>query len=215
MVESDATDESQAATRDEIMAAARQALERHGVNDLTTHNIADEWGKSQSLLHYYYDTKEDLLVAFIDHLRAQSEESYRARASDPPLDRVRWFLDHHLDDATADERRAFSTALLELHSKASHNERYREALDGYEADAREFVATAIRDGTEAGTFADVDAEEVATVLLSAHDGGLLRARVLGRAADASVVRAGLETYIESVLLTESGRVEAGADAGEE
>lgn len=200
--------------RAEIMAATRQALAKHGVTDLTTHRIADEWGKSQSLLHYYYDTKEELLVSFVEHLRAQSNEAYQSHASEPPLDRLWWFLTRDLRETVTDDQRAFSTALLELHSKAPHNENYREALSGYEDDAREFLTTAIRDGIEEGTFREVDPAEVAMVLLSAHDGGILRTSVLGRTDDASTVRAGLETYVRSVLLSDPARFDD-LDRGDE
>lgn len=194
---------SKGSTRAEIMAATRRALANHGVTDLTTHKIADEWGKSQSLLHYYFDTKEDLLVSFIEHLRAESKAAYREQASDPPLDRLWWFLDRDLHGEVTADQRAFSTALLELHSKAAHNENYREALNRYEDDAREFLETTIRDGIKAGTFRDVDPKETAVVLLSAHDGGILRACILGRTDDATAARTGLETVVRSVLLIEN------------
>jgi len=46
-------------------------------------DIADECSKSKSLLHYHYDTKEDLLVAFLDHVISDSERRIAAHADDP------------------------------------------------------------------------------------------------------------------------------------
>ena len=67
-------------TREAVMAATHRALCTHGFADLTTQRIADEWGKSKAALHYHYDTKEELLRTFLDHLLAKFE-SQIGRAS--------------------------------------------------------------------------------------------------------------------------------------
>lgn len=197
----------QESTQAEIMAATQRAIAKHGITDLSTQKIADEWGRSQPLLHYYYETKEELIVAYIDHLRASSNEAYEARASQTPLNRVWWMTQRDFDPADIDDQTSVSTALLELHAKAPHSEPYREALNRYEDDAREFLVTALQDGIERGTFREVDPEETATFLLSVLDGENLRTRMLGRSSDATTIRAGLEAYVRSNLLTETGRSE--------
>lgn len=210
-------------TEADLMAATGRALARHGVADVTTQKIADEWGRSQSLLHYYHDTKADLIVAYIDHLRERWSREYGAEVDESPLDRLRWLFDREFDegseggdggesgesdesdedcDANGNGERSVSTVLFELHAQAPHDERYRAALDGLEADAREFVEASIREGIEAGAFRDVDVEAVATLLLSAHDGGILRAAALGRSDDWNHLRDGVEDYLDAVLLAD-------------
>jgi AcrR family transcriptional regulator len=192
-------------TERELLRATGTALAEHGVAGVTTQKIADEWGRSQSLVHYYYDTKEDLVVAYIEFLRANQRERYAARAEDPPLDRIEWLV--LTDLAPEDDVANTVNVLYDLHAEAPHNDRYRAALDGFEADAREFVETAIRDGADAGTFRDVDPTVVTAFLLSASDGARLRTVSLRRTGDAAAFRAGAERYVADMLLTADARAD--------
>lgn len=53
---------------EDIMGATFRALCEHGYADLTMRDIAEESDRSKAALHYHYDDKEGLLVAFLDHL---------------------------------------------------------------------------------------------------------------------------------------------------
>ncbi|PSQ42055.1 TetR family transcriptional regulator, partial [Halobacteriales archaeon QS_9_68_42] len=52
-------------TRERITNATYRALCDHGYAALTMQDIADECDCSKSLLHYHFDTKEDLLVELL------------------------------------------------------------------------------------------------------------------------------------------------------
>ena len=82
----------QPSASDEIMDGVYSALRAHGYADLTMQDIADECSKSKSLLHYHYDTKEGLLVAFLDHVITDSEARIAAHATEPPAERLAGFI---------------------------------------------------------------------------------------------------------------------------
>lgn len=201
----DQVTENRTDTERELLDATGAALAEHGVAGVTTQKIADEWGRSQSLVHYYYDTKADLVVAYIEFLRATQRERYAARADDSPLARIEWLV--LTDLAPNDDVANTVNVLYDLHAEAPHNDRYRAALDGFEVDAREFVETAVREGIEAGRFRDVDPAVVTAFLLSASDGARLRTVSLGRTADAAAFRAGAEQYVADMLLTADARAD--------
>lgn len=209
---SSSDDESERTVEDEIMAATGRALRRYGLTDLTTQKIANEWGKSQSLLHYYFETKAELLVSFIESIRAESQHAYEEHADDPPLERIRWFLNRDLNSAIDADHRERSAGLFELHTQAAQKAAYRDELNKHEDDAREFIETAIRDGIEEGTFRDVDTKEVALLVLSIHDGVMLRARALRRDDDVPTARRGIETYVLSELLVDDAALDENPDA---
>ena len=50
--------------QEEIMSATYEALCEHGYAALTVERIASELGKSTAAIHYHYETKDELLVAF-------------------------------------------------------------------------------------------------------------------------------------------------------
>ena len=158
----------------EIMDGVYSALRAHGYADLTMQDIADECSKSKSLLHYHYDTKEDLLVAFLDHIVSDSEDRIAARADDPPVDRLVQFVGWFVFAPDEADREAFHIALLELRTQGPFNERIREQLARSDRLLRGTVADILTEGIEAGVFRDVDVEETAALLVATLDGARTR-----------------------------------------
>ena len=54
-------------TKERIVEAAYRTLVRRGYHDTAMKDIAAEAGVAPGLAHYYFETKEDLLVAAIEH----------------------------------------------------------------------------------------------------------------------------------------------------
>jgi len=71
-------------TRVRIIKGAREALEDGGMEALTTRRIAASAGVKLATLHYYFDSKESLLLAVLEDLIADMDSAYRADVSLPP-----------------------------------------------------------------------------------------------------------------------------------
>ncbi|EMA67711.1 TetR family transcriptional regulator [Halorubrum aidingense JCM 13560] len=164
----------QPSAADEIMDGVYRALRAHGFADVTMQDIADECSKSKSLLHYHYDTKEDLLVAFLDHVITDSEARIDAHADDPPTERLAQFVGWFVFEADAVDREAFHIALLELRTQGPFNERIRDQLARSDRLLRGTVADILEAGIEQGVFRDVDVEETAALLVATLDGARTR-----------------------------------------
>src|SRR5438309_3942861 len=54
-------------TKDRIVDAAYRTLVKHGYHETSMKDIAAEAGVAPGLAHYYFETKEDLLVAAIEY----------------------------------------------------------------------------------------------------------------------------------------------------
>ncbi len=65
-------------TRVRIIKGAREALEDGGMEALTTRRIAASAGVKLATLHYYFDSKESLLLAVLEDLIADMDSAYRA-----------------------------------------------------------------------------------------------------------------------------------------
>src|SRR5438874_13813198 len=57
-------------TGDQILAAARTVLHRDGVARLSTRAVAAEAGVNLSLIHYYFRSREGLLLALLERMDA-------------------------------------------------------------------------------------------------------------------------------------------------
>lgn len=71
-------------TRVRIIKGAREALEEGGMEALTTRRIAASAGVKLATLHYYFDSKESLLLAVLEDLIAEMDLAYRADVALPP-----------------------------------------------------------------------------------------------------------------------------------
>jgi AcrR family transcriptional regulator len=191
-------------TRDRIMEATYRALCECGYASLTMQDIADECDCSKSLLHYHFDTKEDLLVALLAHLIEKFEERVSPSDEDPReqlVDLVEIFC--FGDDRTRADHRAFHTALLELRAQAPHSDAFRGQLAENDAQVHATVTAVIERGIESGTFREVDARRTAAHILAAIQGARIRWVTLGDDESIEAVRDALvEDLIDGWLVVE-------------
>ncbi|WP_135365635.1 TetR/AcrR family transcriptional regulator [Halosimplex halophilum] len=193
-------------TPEAIMGATYRALCEHGYADLTMQDIADQSDKSKASLHYHYDTKEELLLAFLDHLYDAFTDDVGETDGDDAVARLVTFVDELLcpaeradeprggsapddaddtDDGT-DEFEEFQTALLEIKAQGPYVESYREQLERVDAFVRGRVRDIVADGIEQGTVrADVDPDDTAAFVATLVDGVNTRRVALGE-TDGSV-----------------------------
>ncbi|MFB6112027.1 MAG: TetR/AcrR family transcriptional regulator [Halobacteriaceae archaeon] len=196
----DSTDEE---THDAVMDAVRDALCNHGPTDLTMQDIAAEADRSSAALHYHYDTKQDLLIAFLRHLRTHVEEQLASLDSHPPRERLDLLMDHLLVEAPEPEEERLFTALAALRTQAPYVAPYREEMVRTEETLRQFVTSAIRDGNEAGAF-DCEAPEQTARLLLAAMRGARSNRVLLDDEGEAVVRGAIESHVIDAMTDDDG-----------
>ncbi|MFB6121632.1 MAG: TetR/AcrR family transcriptional regulator [Halobacteriaceae archaeon] len=183
---------------DEILGATYRALCKHGHADLTMQRIADESSLSTAAFHYHFDTKADLLDAFLEHLIDQFEDDLACESSDPGV-RLRAFLDAVFDPAAsaADRDSDFPVALYEIKARSPYQQTYRARLVEMDRRMHEVLASAVRDGVEAGRFDEADPDEVARFVVTLINGAHSRQVALGE--DPETTRALVEDYLERRL----------------
>jgi len=164
---------------EEIMDGVYEALCSHGYADLTMQDIADECGKSTSLLHYHYDTKADLLVAFLDHILTDYEERVENRPDRSPVEQLCAFIAWFVFGPDDEQRESFHLALLEMRSRGPFDERIREQLDRSDRLLRSTVAESLQAGVEEGVFDPVDIDRTAAMIVATLDGARTRQITLG------------------------------------
>ncbi|MDX1744649.1 MAG: TetR/AcrR family transcriptional regulator [Halobacteriales archaeon] len=187
---------------DEIMAATYRTLCAHGYADLTMQDIADQTDKSKALLHYHYDSKRDLLLAFLDHLFDAFTERVRNPPGETPADRLRTFVDRVLSppEPDADAREAFGTAMLELKAQAPYDDAVRERMLDFDAFLHETVRNLLQDGLDNETFRPIDPDDTARFIVTAIEGAWTKHVAVDQ--DLACTRRMLRTYVDTHLLRE-------------
>jgi AcrR family transcriptional regulator len=187
-------------TRDAIMRATYRALCEHGYADLSMQDIADEFDKSRSLLHYHYDTREELLLAFVDNLVGWIGDRIEERDATDPRARLLAYVDQFMLEPGDAEHRNFLVALFELRMQAVHNERFREKLAAHYRSNVEVAAAIIEEGVEAGVFRPVDPYGTAETVYMAIEGARMYQVVLGAEGAAQRMQDALRRYVVADLV---------------
>ncbi|RLM53974.1 TetR family transcriptional regulator [Halobellus sp. Atlit-31R] len=190
-------------TATEILHATHSALCKHGYADVTLQDIADETDHCKASIHYHYDGKHDLLVAYLDHLYEQFEDRIADPSGETPAERLRALVDALV--AERSDAPAFQTALLEIKAQSPYDEAFRERLrrfdDAFAAAVRDVVAEGVADGTFGD---DVDPDAVASFLTTYVNGAQTRHVAVGHSLEDSSAAVG--AYIREALC-------AGREAG--
>jgi len=159
----------EAARREEVLNATWELIAELGPGRVRITDIAERVGSSTGTIHYYFDTKEDVLdAAFrfaVADSRRRSEEALAGHTD--PWARLVALLEAHMP--RGDMKKEW-LIWLQLWAEASVRPRLR-SLDqedyGLWIDRVEEI---VRDGQERGVFRQIAAREFATRLLTMMDG---------------------------------------------
>ena len=184
--------------KEEIMEATYRVLCEYGYADLTIKRIADEYGKSTAAVHYYYDTKDELLAAFLDYLLTRFVDTIQDIETTDPKQRLEKLLDKLLVKPQADAD--LSMALLEMRSQAPYKEEFRERFQQNDEYIRYTVKAVINHGIDEGVFTDVDAESVTHSLAIIVDGARTRAVILNDPRELQAGRKTAGDFVDNLLL---------------
>jgi AcrR family transcriptional regulator len=202
--------------REAVLRATYRALCAHGYANLTMQDIADEADLSKAALHYHYDTKRDLLTAFLDSLASWHEGRLEELSGDDAAERLRSLFDECLstaadesdaratadaddtDDSGEADYPAFHTAMLEVKAQAPYEEAYRERLTVLDEVLCDRVRALVEAGIDEGTFRPVDPEAAATFVVDVLVGAHTRNVAVGHSLDET--EAVLDAYVDDHLL---------------
>jgi len=182
-------------TKSEIIDATNQVLCKYGYAGLTMQKIADESSLTTAAIHYHFDTKEELLNAFLDDLIERFTSKLASEATDP-RERLTAFLDAVFTSPNPDAD-GFPVAIMELKSQAPFQTLFRERFLDLDDMVRETVVDIVTDGIDEGHFDETDPSEVAGLVTTTINGAHARKVALGEPLDETrhVLEHTLELYL--------------------
>lgn len=163
--------------RQQILEAAVEVIVERGVCKARIADVAERGGTSAPLVLYYFETKDKLLteaLAFAEdkfYLAIFAEMTKFDTAKEKLVRLIELTCGH---ESTAELLREDLALWTELWSRALRDEaagRKRAALDRR---WRQTIADVVREGQEAGEFADVDVDHFSMLLASLLDGVVLQ-----------------------------------------
>jgi TetR/AcrR family transcriptional repressor of bet genes len=194
--------------RSQIVRAAAAVLGRQGYAETSLKDVAREAGVAPGLLHYYFESKEELLLEVVTVTERQMVANWKAvvEAVDDPLERIVTGLDHA--EARCAEQPEFFRLLLDLYTVSLSSPALRtrcarlraHLIDEIEIELRQVLG-------RLPAYSLVTPRELAGAVLSAIDGIALSSLVVEQAT-AAPFRA-LKVLLLSLVVT--AYVTAGQD----
>jgi AcrR family transcriptional regulator len=158
-----------------IIDAMRSAVGTRGVAGSTFDHVAREAGVSRGLLHYYFGTKERLLVEVVRRdcdIRMAILDQAFAEARD--AEDLIGAMVRSLEDMVTNDP-GFIALIFELFTSSRHNEELAPEMSELMRRTREHVTTLLEAKAAEGTIVlAAPADAIATVLFSLADGLALR-----------------------------------------
>jgi AcrR family transcriptional regulator len=154
---------------EEILEAACRAIVERGFASTRVADVAEAAGTSTGTIHYYFDSREEVLV---EALRCASERLFarlRAPAEATPLERLARLLELSIPHGEPIERRDEYVLWLETWAVVLHDPERMAALEDLSRQWREFFVEVVHAGSVDGSFHPVSAH-VAERLVALVDG---------------------------------------------
>ena len=159
----------EAERREDVLNATWELITEVGYRRVRIADIAARTGTSTGIIHYYFETKEDVLdAAFrfaVDDAHRRSEEALAG--IDDPWKRLNALLDAHFP---VGEGKKEWLIWLQLWNEAAVRPRLRALNEVYYGRWIDLVEGIVRDGQQRGVFRSVEPRAFAVRLLTMMDG---------------------------------------------
>ncbi|WP_424533180.1 TetR/AcrR family transcriptional regulator [Sphaerisporangium viridialbum] len=185
--------------REQILLAACQVMAEVGLRSLRVGDVARRAGTSHGTVHYYFDTKRELVLSAFDFNFRRSLARRRPilDAAGDPLSRLRAFVDSYLPGDDPETVLAWRV-WIELWNEALREPDLRELNERVYGEWRRLVAAILLDGQQRGQFRGGDAVDTANLLISMIDGLAIQVLLGSRDMTGDRMRATCETFLRGL-----------------
>lgn len=182
-------------THDALMQATYRTLAAEGYDALSLRAVADRADRSRGLVHYHFDSKQDLVLSLLDYLLDRLEGDVESSVWSDPEAAMRSVLERVGYGPTDGDAGAYYRAIFALRGQAPFDPAIRERLTRNYRTLIDRLAAIVEAGIDEGTFRDVDPQATAAFLVVTVDG----ARTTELALDVEGTRDQIFGVLEAVV----------------
>jgi AcrR family transcriptional regulator len=191
--------------RQQILQATWHVIAVSGFRSLRVSDVAKRAGVSSGMIHYYFDSKRDLLKAAFERYYAYSMQrrQWIMETGKGPLELLKLIVDSYVpvDDETLEGWHVWS----ELWVEGLQEPDLQELNEDFYGQWRRQVAGIISDGQDAGVIREGSAIELANMLIAMIDGLAIQVLLGSRSMTAERMRTTCTAFIDEMLATPAAR----------
>ena len=191
----------EAERREQILSATRSVVAEKGFKAMRVADVAQRSGISSGTIHYYFDTKRDLMQAAFEW-NFENSEALRASLLDgiaDPAERLRKLIASYLpsDDVLVESWHLW----ISLWVEAIHDPDLQELNEKVYGEWRRGMAAIIRDGQAQGRFVDGEPVRLANGLISMVDGLAIQFMMGSRSMTLARMRETCDAVVGLIVLS--------------
>lgn len=189
----------EAERREQILEAACVIIAKRGLGDLRVAEVATEAGVSSGTVHYYFDTKKDLVNAAFEYNFANSLERRRwmRESTGDPLNLLREIIDSYLPNR-GKSLRAWRV-WAELWAEGMRDPALRQVNETLYGQWRDLVTETIAAAQRDGSVREGDPEQLANMLIGMVDGLAMQVLLHAKAMPKAEMRGICANFIDQLL----------------
>jgi AcrR family transcriptional regulator len=159
-------------TEEMIMEATVWVLAEEGYPGLTLRKVAERAGKNRGLVHYYFESKDDLLRSLLDHIHEGMQRLIGISEEDSPLEQLWTALNFFAYGPEGFDEHGwhYYLAISQLQALAAYDSELRKQFTRNHQYRIDLLAGIIKEGIRDETFHPADPEATAIFLIAAIEG---------------------------------------------
>ena len=184
--------------RELILNAAQDCLRDRGLKGLNIRDVAKTAGVSLGSVHYYFSSKEEILVEiFRQFVLRVSEATLSATPDANPREVLIHLLDGYFEELSRDP--ATCQGFIDLWDFVPRNEDLLQLIENYYRSSAEFLTELIKEGKRQGIFR-VDSPSAAAVqILAIIDGIKVQLHLFRNQTDLARMQRGTKRFVLNAL----------------
>ncbi len=184
--------------RELILDAAQNCLREHGLKGLNIRHVAREAGVSLGSVHYYFSSKEQILVEiFRQFVTRVSKATLSGTPDADPRQVMMDFVDGYFAELAKDP--GSCRGFIDLWDHVTRNEELRSMLERYYQRSLKWLSDLIRDGRRQGVFQVDSPAFAATQIIAVIDGIKVQLHLFGPKADLGGMKKATKQFILNAL----------------
>ncbi len=187
-----------------ILEAARRCMKKSGIHQLNLRDVAKEADISLGSIHYYFDSKEEVLMELFQILVNENVSTATAATAQDmdadPLQHMITVLDVYMEMIFEDPDS--SRVIIDLWSQALWHKPTHELLQSYYGHALSWLVSLINEGNELGLCKVPDPEAAAPLFQGIFDGIMAQVNLLKPKLDKARMKKAAREFIRLAFKAE-------------
>lgn len=160
--------------KNQIVSATVECITKYGYHNFSMQDVARLAGVSKGIIHYYFLNKDDLMMSVLDKVVGDIEKGLEKElksASDAKA-KLEIFIDVAFD--IVNSTKEYYQVNMDFWTQINQKDDVRKIIAAHYAELRAFGEKIIREGMQEKVFNEVNAQQIAVMIISIVDGSSLQ-----------------------------------------